>query len=198
MLRDPPPLQHASLLQQHYRNVAAEVTRVVEVVDHEAPVITFFGLASVDHRAGTYYHDAGAIAIDNVDTQVTVTTTVWREGSVISESLISGSVYLTGDVPGVYTFTYNAVDSEGNAATPVSRTVNVLDQDGPVITLYGDSPTYHEAGTAYVDPGATAFDLIAGTSVTMSTLGQVDVNTCLLYTSPSPRDRQKSRMPSSA
>ena len=26
----------------------------------------------------------------------------------------------------------------------------------------------------------------------------VDVSTCLLYTSPSPRDRQKSRMPSSA
>ena len=26
----------------------------------------------------------------------------------------------------------------------------------------------------------------------------VNVNTCLLYTSPSPRDRQKSRMPSSA
>ena len=25
-----------------------------------------------------------------------------------------------------------------------------------------------------------------------------DINTCLLYTSPSPRDRQKSRMPSSA
>ena len=26
----------------------------------------------------------------------------------------------------------------------------------------------------------------------------VNINTCLLYTSPSPRDRQKSRMPSSA
>ena len=26
----------------------------------------------------------------------------------------------------------------------------------------------------------------------------IAVNTCLLYTSPSPRDRQKSRMPSSA
>ena len=26
----------------------------------------------------------------------------------------------------------------------------------------------------------------------------IDVKTCLLYTSPSPRDRQKSRMPSSA
>ena len=29
-------------------------------------------------------------------------------------------------------------------------------------------------------------------------LGFPDINTCLLYTSPSPRDRQKSRMPSSA
>ena len=27
---------------------------------------------------------------------------------------------------------------------------------------------------------------------------QKNLNTCLLYTSPSPRDRQKSRMPSSA
>ena len=28
--------------------------------------------------------------------------------------------------------------------------------------------------------------------------GYIQVNVCLLYTSPSPRDRQKSRMPSSA
>ena len=28
--------------------------------------------------------------------------------------------------------------------------------------------------------------------------GEIDPSTCLLYTSPSPRDRQKSRMPSSA
>ena len=28
--------------------------------------------------------------------------------------------------------------------------------------------------------------------------GEIWFNTCLLYTSPSPRDRQKSRMPSSA
>ena len=29
-------------------------------------------------------------------------------------------------------------------------------------------------------------------------IGQVLISICLLYTSPSPRDRQKSRMPSSA
>ena len=32
----------------------------------------------------------------------------------------------------------------------------------------------------------------------LSVYGQADFTTCLLYTSPSPRDRQKSRMPSSA
>ena len=40
----------------------------------------------------------------------------------------------------------------------------------------------------------------SGKSTLMNILGCLDVPTkgCLLYTSPSPRDRQKSRMPSSA
>ena len=36
------------------------------------------------------------------------------------------------------------------------------------------------------------YNLVIGNHITLS------INTCLLYTSPSPRDRQKSRMPSSA
>ena len=39
---------------------------------------------------------------------------------------------------------------------------------------------------------------IAKISPSLSTVHMEDINTCLLYTSPSPRDRQKSRMPSSA
>ena len=39
---------------------------------------------------------------------------------------------------------------------------------------------------------------ITGGALKGSVLGVMDRNTCLLYTSPSPRDRQKSRMPSSA
>ena len=42
---------------------------------------------------------------------------------------------------------------------------------------------------AKVIPGNTAFS---------RNYFAVELNTCLLYTSPSPRDRQKSRMPSSA
>ena len=39
-------------------------------------------------------------------------------------------------------------------------------------------------------------DMTAGTRAFQKGFGQVQ--DCLLYTSPSPRDRQKSRMPSSA
>ena len=48
--------------------------------------------------------------------------------------------------------------------------------------------------------GATGDNLTAVYDTFKQTLGNVpdDMNTCLLYTSPSPRDRQKSRMPSSA
>ena len=35
-------------------------------------------------------------------------------------------------------------------------------------------------------------------SVRIAGVAREDIDTCLLYTSPSPRDRQKSRMPSSA
>ena len=38
----------------------------------------------------------------------------------------------------------------------------------------------------------------AGPGTILPDLGEVPINFCLLYTSPSPRDRQKSRMPSSA
>ena len=38
----------------------------------------------------------------------------------------------------------------------------------------------------------------ATNSETVASMGTTAARTCLLYTSPSPRDRQKSRMPSSA
>ena len=55
---------------------------------------------------------------------------------------------------------------------------------------------------ATVNPGATIESSSGNISVTNVTTGQFDItinnSTCLLYTSPSPRDRTRSRMPSSA
>ena len=57
---------------------------------------------------------------------------------------------------------------------------------GPTTTAY--TTTNEITGTGYVAGGKTL------TNVAPTSSGSV----CLLYTSPSPRDRQKSRMPSSA
>ena len=49
----------------------------------------------------------------------------------------------------------------------------------------------------YAKDGDAGMDLVA-TKIIENTSFHVTYGTCLLYTSPSPRDRQKSRMPSSA
>ena len=54
---------------------------------------------------------------------------------------------------------------------------------------YGNASSRHDLGTA-------ARDAINQSREKVASL--VGVQACLLYTSPSPRDRQKSRMPSSA
>ena len=55
------------------------------------------------------------------------------------------------------------------------------------VTEYGGTPTVTEIPTPEAGPGQILIKLRAA-----------GMNPCLLYTSPSPRDRQKSRMPSSA
>ena len=67
--------------------------------------------------------------------------------------------------------------------------------------------TQAESATAVIETQATAITSPTETITATITQAQdsilqaqavVDSATCLLYTSPSPRDRQKSRMPSSA
>ncbi len=123
-------------------NAAVEVTRTVNVVDTTAPVITRLGSSPVSVQVGSVYTDAGAMALDNYDGVVAVT--------------VGGSVNTA--VVGSYTVTYDAVDAHGNHAVQVTRTVNVVDTDIPVITMLGSSPVTVEVGSVYVDAGATAFD----------------------------------------
>jgi hypothetical protein len=67
------------------------------------------------------------------------------------------------EVPGVYIFEYQARDGAYNWADPLTRTVSVIDNNSPSITLNGANPLRLECTRgSYVDPDATAFDRCDG------------------------------------
>jgi hypothetical protein len=94
-------------------NAAAQVTRTVNVVDNTKPVIVLSGANPQVIPAGAAYTELGATATDNVDGDIS--------GSIVIDA--SG---VNTAVAGSYTVTYNVVDSSGNAAIEVTRTVTVI------------------------------------------------------------------------
>jgi hypothetical protein len=129
-------------------NAAASVVRTVRVVDEVAPVITLKGQKSLTIRVGDAYKDAGATAHDDVDGDIT-------QSIEITGMIITGT-------PGVYTLTFDVKDKSGNAAASVVRTVRVVDEVAPVITLKGQKSLTIRVGDAYEDAGATAHDDVDG------------------------------------
>ena len=133
------------------------MNRTVIVEDTSAPVITLLGDTNVTHEAGSDYTDLGAIWNDAVDGNGTLT----------------GVGEVDDQVPGTYTLTFDYNDSNGNAATTVTRTVVVEDTSAPVITLVGDINVTHEAGSDYTDLGAIWSDAVDGNG-TLTGVGEVD------------------------
>ncbi|MGI9235090.1 MAG: FG-GAP-like repeat-containing protein, partial [Woeseiaceae bacterium] len=84
--------------------------------DAVPPVLSLIGDASVEVPSGSTYADVGANAEDNIDGD-------------ISASIVVNNPVNTAIV-GDYVVTYNVVDSAGNAATPITRTVTVLPATG--------------------------------------------------------------------
>ena len=125
-------------------NAATEVTRTVNVTDTTAPVITLVGDSQITVEVGSTYTDLGATASDNYDGDITA--------DIVTVNNVDTSVI------GSYTVTYNVTDSSGNAATEVTRTVNVTDTTAPVITLVGDAVVDLSVGDTYSESGATASD----------------------------------------
>jgi hypothetical protein len=130
--------------------------------DTTAPVITLTGSATINLNVGDSFTDAGATATDNVD------------GNLTSSIVVTGSVNTAA--VGTYTLNYNVSDAAGNAATQVSRTVNVSDGTAPVITLTGSATINLTVGDSFTDPGATATDNVDG-NLTSSIVVTGSVNT---------------------
>lgn len=100
----------------HTVNTSATVT----VVDTTGPVITLNGSNTVAMFVGDVYSESGATATDLVDGTVAV---------------VVGGATVDTNTPGTYVVTYNAIDSHGNAATEVARTVVVSAIPVVMVTL---------------------------------------------------------------
>ncbi len=137
-------------------NAATEVVRTVNVVaeippvDTEAPIITLLGESTEEVIKGSIYTDPGAMATDNLDKAVRISST--------------GEVNTA--VTGTYIITYSATDRTGNTSTK-TRTVKVIeetpppvtpDTTKPVITLSGEAVISLSVGETFIDPGYAAVD----------------------------------------
>ena len=146
-------------------NKATTVTRTITVVDNSAPVISLVGDSEITLPIGSSYIDQGANAIDDVDQTIEVIT--------------SGTVNTS--TPGIYTISYNAEDSAGNQSTTINRTVTIVDNIAPVISLIGSAEITVAAGESYTDQGATVADNIDETK-TITSSEEVDITTAGTYT----------------
>ena len=147
----------------------------------------------------------------NTSAQVTVTETPLDVATVVYDSsaycqMPTGATAVDGYYP-LYTTesASNAVSSDGTSHThTLSGTTYYMPNAGIVVyhgtysltttpTITGQSGTFNSPSGLSIDANGV-IDKNASTAGTYSVI----YTTCLLYTSPSPRDRQKSRMPSSA
>jgi len=133
--------------------------------DTIAPVISLNGASVITSEIGATYTDLGASASDDYD-------------SVVSIQIVSN---VDINTIGAYQVTYDAVDSAGNEANQVIRTVNVADTTIPVVTITGSGTINIEVGSAYTELGATVTDTY-DSGVTVVTSGIVNSGVVGIYT----------------
>ncbi len=149
-------------------NVATSTNFNITVVDTTKPVIALDGSNPQIILVGNVYTELGATITDNYDTSFSL---VINDGAVNVNTL------------GSYSVTYDVTDSSGNIADQVIRTVNVVDQEAPVINLTGAIPQIIEVHTPYTELGALVTDnvdtgltaTIDATSVNVNVVGSYSV-----------------------
>jgi hypothetical protein len=131
--------------------------------DGTVPVLTLLGPDTISLQPNDTYIEFGATAIDAVDGDLTADI-------VIDSSAVNMAVQ------GTYTVYYRVDDPNGNFDT-ATRTVIVVDNIRPVISLIGEALVVLEKDDSYVDAGATAYDLSDGDlTSSMTTFNDVDTS----------------------
>lgn len=119
-------------------------------LDTQAPVITLDGANPqiIEGGTGSVYTELGATVSDNIDSGLTATI----DASAVNTMAV-----------GSYLVTYNVSDQAGNAATQVTRTVNVVDTTAPVISgVTNQTVEMDSVSGAIVTYGITAVDAMDG------------------------------------
>ncbi len=150
-------------------NEATPISFKVIVVDTKGPVVTLNGNNPFDIYINTDYStinpDPDYSSIDAYDGPVT--------------PVIIGKDF-DNTILGSHTITYSATDSHSNNTT-VTRIVNVVDRNKPIIYRTGGSPLTIEGGSTYTDQGATAVDR-DGSDITSSIVKVNPVNSSIVGT----------------
>ncbi len=135
--------------------------------DVTKPIITLVGSSPINVEVKSSYTDSGATAID------------FYFGN-FTPFIVSNSNVNINKV-GTYTVTFDLTDSSGNAATTVTRTVNVRDTQKPVITLGSPDTIYVNVFSVFNAPTVTVSDnYYSGLSYTVSG-GPVNTNVIGTY-----------------
>ena len=137
-------------------NNTTTVARTVNVVDTTAPVITLIGDNPLTLDRYTTYVDPGAYTDGG--------ETIYQTGTV--------NMFAVGE----YTRTYTSVDDQGNQSQ-VTRTIYVIDDTPPLITLNGSNEIILERYSSYTEQGA-----YADNNETVTISGVVNVNVVGQYT----------------
>ena len=101
---------------------------------------------TIEANKNNKYVDEGATCLDGVDGDITPTPV-----STVDITRV-----------GNYTVTYSCMDTSGNNAVPVSRTVIVEDTTPPVIILNGPATVRVNLGDTYIEQGAVCRDMVDG------------------------------------
>jgi len=145
-----------------------KVTRGNQNDTPAAPAIKLNGDYEINHTLGADYNDEGAKACDDTDTDISDQII-----TVVDEDFDK-------DTLGTYFITYDVNDGTQDA-TQITRTVNVVTNTAPVITLLGNASETVIQNTTYIDAGATALDAqeddLSAIIDTNGTLDEVETST---------------------
>ncbi|WGL15248.1 DUF5011 domain-containing protein [Microbulbifer bruguierae] len=112
------------------------------------PKVELLGARRIQLLHGANYEDAGAVAHDKQDGDIT-------------DKIVTEGLPINTSVAGDYEIRYTVTDSE-SAVAEVARRVIVSENESPTITLLGANEISVNEGARFVDPGAEASDIEDG------------------------------------